>query len=121
MPVVDVVALVLGGGIALAVGAMASTVADSPDQSMRWEGGVAVGFTGMILLGPFWIAQIVLTVVATFGDGGIAPGWLWAWVFVAPAIGASPLVTAPMRLLKRLTRLTPMRRLTRRRPITPPH
>lgn len=102
VPIVDIVALALGLGIALAVGAMAAGVADSPDESMRWEGGVAVGFAGLILLGPFWIAQIVLTVIATFQDGGIAPGWLWAWVFVAPAIGTSPPVVALMRVLKRL-------------------
>jgi uncharacterized membrane protein len=102
VPVVDIVALVLGVGIALAVGAMATGVADSPDASMRWEGGVAVGFAGLIMLGPFWIAQGVLTTIATFKDGGVAPGWLWAWLFLAPAIGASPPVVALMRLLKRL-------------------
>lgn len=102
MPITDVVALVLGVGIALAVGAMASGVASSPDESMRWEGGVAVGFAGLILLGPFWIAQIVLTVIATFQPGGVAPWWLWAWVFLAPAIGASPPIMGLMRVLKRL-------------------
>jgi hypothetical protein len=102
VPVVDIVALVLGVGIALAVGAMATGVADSPDASMRWEGGVAVGFAGLILLGPFWIAQGVLTIIATVKDGGVAPGWLWAWLFLAPAIGVSPPVVALMRVLKRL-------------------
>jgi uncharacterized membrane protein len=102
VPVVDIVALVLGVGIALAVGAMATGVADSPDASMRWEGGVAVGFAGLIMLGPFWIAQGVLTIIATFSDGGVSPGWLWAWFFGAPAIGMSPPVVALMRVLKRL-------------------
>jgi uncharacterized membrane protein len=102
VPVVDIVALVLGVGIALAVGEMATSVADSPDDSMRWEGGVAVGFAGLIMLGPFLIAQGVLTIIATYSDGGVAPGWLWAWLFVAPAIGASPPVVSLMRVLKRL-------------------
>jgi hypothetical protein len=100
--VVDVVALVIGGGIALAVAALASGVRDSTDESMRWEGGVAVGFAGLIFLGPFWIAQGVLTVIATVDDGGLAPGWLWAWLFLAPAVGATPPATALIRVLKRL-------------------
>ncbi|MBJ7336906.1 hypothetical protein [Mycolicibacterium sp.] len=102
MPVVDLVALVLGGVIAFAVAALALGVADSSDESMRWEGGVAVGFAGLIFLGPFFIAQIVLTVIATFSDGGIAPGWLWAWLVLAPALGASPPAVALLRVLRRL-------------------
>jgi hypothetical protein len=37
--------------------------------------GVAVGFTAAIFLGPFWIAQAVLTVLATLDDVGMATGW----------------------------------------------
>lgn len=103
MPVGDIVALLLGLGIALVVAVLANGVAEAPDAE-RWEGGVAVGFTAVIVLGPFWIAQAVLTVLATINDGGIAPGWLWAWLFLAPAVGASPPAMGVARLLKRLRR-----------------
>jgi hypothetical protein len=104
VPIKDIAALVLGLGIAIVVAALADGVRDTTDESMRWEGGVAVGFTAMIFLGPFWIAQAVLTVLATFEKAGIASGWLWAWLFLAPAIGASPLLKGPVRLAKRLRR-----------------
>ncbi len=64
-------------GIALAVGATARGVTDMSDES---------------------------TVLATFDGGGIAPGWLWAWLFLAPAIGTSPPVVAVTRMLGRLRR-----------------
>jgi MFS family permease len=102
VPVVDVIALVLGFGIALAVALLASGVADSPDPSMRWEGGVAVGFAALIFLGPFWIAQAVLTGIASFDGRGVSPWWLWSWLFLAPAIGMTPLSVALARLLKML-------------------
>ena len=102
MPVKDIVALVLGAGIAIVVAVLAQGVREERDESMRWEGGVAVGFTALIVIGPFWIAQGVLTVLATFDDAGIAPGWLWAWLFLAPAVGISPLGTGLVRLAKRL-------------------
>jgi succinate-acetate transporter protein len=101
VPIVDVIALTLGVGIALTVAVLAGGVADSTDASMRWEGGVAVGFTALIFLGPFWIAQAVLTVIATLHDGGLAAGWLWAWLFLAPAVGVSPPVVALLRFVKR--------------------
>jgi hypothetical protein len=104
VPIKDIVALVLGFGIAIVVAVLAEGIRDTRDESMRWEGGVAVGFSAMIFLGPFWIAQAVLTVLATFEEAGIAPGWLWAWLFLAPAIGVSPLATGPVRLAKRLRR-----------------
>ena len=94
----------LGLGLAIAVAVLAAGIRDTSDESMRWEGGVAVGFTAVIFLGPFWITQAVLTVLATFDHAGIAPGWLWAWLFLAPAVGASPLLTGPVRLAKRLRR-----------------
>lgn len=100
MPVVDVIARVLGLGIAAAVGLLAVGDVDSTDPAMRWEGGVAVGFAALIFLGPFWIAQAVLTLLH---DGGV-PLWLllWPWLFLAPAIGASPPSMALARQLKRL-------------------
>lgn len=102
MPVVDIVALVIGVGLALAVAGLASGISDSTDESMRWEGGVAVGFTALIFLFPFWIAQLVLTVIATFDHRGIAPGWLWAWLFLPTALGLSKPGIALARLLKGL-------------------
>lgn len=102
MPIKDIVALVLGAGIAIVVAVLADGVREERDESMRWEGGVAVGFTALIVIGPFWIAQGVLTVLATFDDAGIAPGWLWAWLFLAPAVGISPIGTGLVRLIKRL-------------------
>lgn len=101
MPVKDIVALLLGLGIAIVVAALATGIRDSSDESMRWEGGVAVGFTALIFLGPFWIAQAVFTVLATLDGSGVPPGWLWAWLFSAPLIGASPPASGLVRLLKR--------------------
>jgi hypothetical protein len=97
-----VVALALGLGIAIVVAVLATGVRDSSDASMRWEAGVAVGFTAAIFLGPFWIAQAVFTVLATLDGSGVAPGWLWAWLFLAPVVGASPPAMGLVRLLKRL-------------------
>ncbi len=94
-------ALVLGLGIAIVVAVLADGVRDNRDESMRGEGGVAVGFTAVIFLGPFWITQLVLTVLATFDDAGITPWWLWGWLFLAPAVGASPLGTGPVRVVRR--------------------
>ena len=102
MPVKDITALALGLVIAIAVALLAESIRENPDESMRWEGGVAVGFTALIFLFPIWIAQAVLTVLATLDGIGFAPGWLWAWLFLAPAAGASPLATGPVRLAKRL-------------------
>jgi hypothetical protein len=101
VPITDAVALLLGLGIAIVVAVLARGIGESSDASMRWEGGVAVGFTAVIFLGPFWIAQAVLTVIATSSPGGVAPGWLWAWLFLAPAAGASPPAVGLVRLLKR--------------------
>jgi MFS family permease len=102
VPIKDVYALALGLGIAIVVAALATGVRDSSDATMRWEGGVAVGFTAVIFLGPFWIAQAVFTVLATLDGSGVAPGWLWAWLFLAPGIGTTPPATGLVRLVKRL-------------------
>ncbi len=104
MPIKDIAALLIGLALAIAVAVLAAGIRDTSDESMRWEGGVAVGFTAMIFLGPFWIAQAVLTVLASFDHAGVAPGWLWAWLFLAPAVGASPAGTGPVRLVQRLRR-----------------
>jgi MFS family permease len=104
VPIKDIAALLIGLALAIAVAVLAAGIRDTSDESMRWEGGVAVGFTAMIFLGPFWIVQAVLTVLASFDHAGVAPGWLWAWLFVAPAVGASPAGTGPVRLAKRLRR-----------------
>jgi MFS family permease len=102
VPIKDVIALALGLGIAIVVAALAAGVRDSSDASMRWEAGVAVGFTAVIFLGPFWVAQAVFTVLATLDGSGVAPGWLWAWLFVAPGIGTTPPAMGLVRLIKRL-------------------
>jgi hypothetical protein len=47
-----------------------------------------LGFTGLLVAGPFRIAQAVLTIIATFRDDDLAPGWLWAWLFLAPVVDA---------------------------------
>jgi MFS family permease len=104
MPIKDIAALLLGLVIAVAVAVLADSIRGNRDESMRWEGGVAIGFTALIFLGPIWVVQAVLTVLATFDSAGIGPGWLWIWLFLAPAVGASPLATAPVRLVKRLRR-----------------
>lgn len=98
----DVVALLLGLAILAAVAVVAAKIADASDDSMRWEGGVALGFSALILLGPIWVAQAACTVLATLDDRGVAVGWLWGWLFVAPAIGASPPAVAVARRLKTL-------------------
>ena len=103
MPVGDIVALLLSLVIAVVVSVLATGIADAP-VAERWEGGVAVGLTAMIVLGPFWIAQAVLTVLATLDDAGIAACWLWAWLFLAPVFGASAPVRALVRSVKRLSR-----------------
>lgn len=102
MPITDIAALLLGIGIAVAVAAVATGITKNTDDSMRWEGGVALGFSALILLGPFWIAQAVCTVLSTLDDGGLSPWWLWAWLFAAPAFGASPPMMALIGPLKRL-------------------
>ena len=107
MPVKDVCALLLGLGMAIAAALLARQVRDA-EHSMRWEAGVAVGFTGLIALGPFWIAQAVLTVLATLDDAGIGVGWLWAWLFLAPAIGISPAATGLVGLVRRCSRRFPL-------------
>ncbi|MHA3019775.1 hypothetical protein ACXPWS_05830 [Mycobacterium sp. BMJ-28] len=98
----DIVALLLGLVTAVGVAAVAANITASPDDSMRWEGGVALGFSALIVLGPLWIAQAVCTVLSSLDHRGISPWWLWVWVFVAPALGASPPAAAAARRVKML-------------------
>ena len=98
----DVVALLLGLVILACVAVVAAKIMEPTDDSMRWEGGVAAGFSALILLGPLWIAQAVCTVMATLDDRGVGAGWLWAWLFLAPVLGASPPAAALARRLKPL-------------------
>ncbi|MBI3227077.1 MAG: hypothetical protein HYZ39_18685 [Mycolicibacterium cosmeticum] len=102
MSVTDVVALLLGLVIFAVVAVVAARIMESSDDSMRWEGGVAIGFSALIVLGPLWIVQAVCTVLATLDDRGIAAGWLWAWLLLAPALGASPPAVVLARKLKML-------------------
>jgi hypothetical protein len=99
--VTEVIALLLGLVILAGVAGAAASITGTTDDSMRWEGGVAVGFSALILLGPLWIAQAVCTVLATI-DGSHLRWWLWAWLFLAPALGASPPAIALARRLKSL-------------------
>jgi hypothetical protein len=102
MPMTDIAALVLGIVMALVLAAVAGEVTGSTDDSMRWEGGFALGLSALVVLGPLWLAQAACTVLSTIDDTGVPPWWLWAWLFAAPALGASPPVVALLRRLKRL-------------------
>lgn len=90
--------------VALAVGLivvmlalLCSPLAEQPDPAMGWEARVAVGFAALGFVGPFWLAQGIVTLVATYADGGVWPGWLWLWLIAAPLLGASPLAAAVAR------------------------
>lgn len=74
MSIVEILAVVAGAATALVVAAL------RPDPSTDWEGRVAVGLLCVIVGGPFWVAQGVLTLL---GD----TGWLWAWWLGAPVLG----------------------------------
>ena len=69
-----IVAIVLGCVVVAAVAAL------RPDPGTEWEGRAALGFLGVIVAGPPWIAQAVLTAIS-------GTGWLWAWFVAAPLIG----------------------------------
>lgn len=108
----DVGALLLGLAVVIALALLTSPLAEQTDESMVWEGRVAVGFAALAFVGPFWIAQGVATTVAAFADGGVRPGWLWAWFVAAPLLGASP----PAASLARAVRSA----LRRREPVPSP-
>ena len=97
----DVGALLLGLIVVIGLALLASPLAERDDEAMVWEGRVAVGFTAMAFVGPFWLAQGIVTLTATFADGGVRPGWLWAWFVAAPVLGASHPVAALARVAQR--------------------
>ena len=86
----DVVALLLGLIVVIGLAALISPLAQEPDPTMVWEARTAVGFTALAFVGPFWLAQGIVTFVAASADGGIGPAWLWVWFAAAPLVGASP-------------------------------
>lgn len=102
MSLVDVGALVLGLIVAVLLALLAEPHAGPSDPAMKWEGRVAVGFTGLLFAGPFWLAQAGVTVAATFADGGLWSGWLWMWLVAAPLVGSSPPTVRMVRGLRRL-------------------
>lgn len=90
MSLLDVGALALGAIVVVLLALLAGAQEERPDPAMKWEGRVALGFTGLLLTGPFWLAQGVVAIVATVADGGLWPGWLWMWFVAAPLLGMSP-------------------------------
>jgi hypothetical protein len=96
-------ALLLGLIVVVVLAALCSPLVEQPDPSMVWEGRIAVGFAAIGFAGPFWLAQGILTLVATFDDDVARPGWLWAWFVVAPLAGASPPAAALVRAVRRIT------------------
>ncbi len=96
----DISAAIVGLVVLVVTAAVAGT--DERDPSMVWEGRIALGFAGLIYLGPIWLAQAVVTVVATVDSGGISPWWLWGWLFLAPLVGVSPEAIAVIGSLRRL-------------------
>jgi hypothetical protein len=93
----DVLALVLGFAVSVVLACLVSQLATQTDPDMVWEGRVAVGFAGLVYVGPLWLGQAASTVFAALHDGGVRPGWLWAWLVVAPLVGASPPAAAVSR------------------------
>jgi hypothetical protein len=86
VPVTGIVAIGLGVAVAAVAGLVAHGADAETDPSMVWEARVAAGFTALVAGAPFWLAQLVLTLVATIHSG--ATGWLWLWWVAAPALGA---------------------------------
>jgi hypothetical protein len=83
--VTAVIALGLGVVVAVIAALLAGGRDATPDPAMVWEARVATGFTAVVAGAPFWLAQLVLTLVATIHSG--ATGWLWAWWLAAPVLG----------------------------------
>jgi hypothetical protein len=105
----DVVALLLGLVVVIGLAALVSPLAQQPDPTMVWEARVAVGFTALAFVGPFWLAQGIVTFVASSADGGLSPVWLWVCWAAAPLVGASPPAAALARTLRRSGRVHPNR------------
>jgi hypothetical protein len=86
VPITGYVALGIGALVAMVAGLLSRGSDASSDQAMVWEGRVALGFTALVAGAPFWLAQLVLTLVATVHSG--ATGWLWLWWVASPVLGA---------------------------------
>lgn len=98
----DVAALLLGLIVVIGLALLTSPLAERTDDAMLWEGRVAVGFTAVVFVGPFWLAQGIVTLIATLDDGGVGPGWLWGWFAAAPVLGGSPPATVLARVVHRV-------------------
>jgi hypothetical protein len=97
----DAVALLLGLIVVIGLAALISPLAQQPDPAMAWEARTAIGFTALAFVGPCWLAQGIVTFVASSADGGIRPSWLWVWFAAAPLVGASPPAAALARAFRR--------------------
>ncbi|MDP9167067.1 MAG: hypothetical protein M3O32_13540 [Actinomycetota bacterium] len=102
-----VIALLLGLIVTAGLAYLISPLADQSDSAMVWEARVALGFPVLIVVGPFWLAQGIVTLVATLGDGSVQPGWPWTWFVLAPLLGASPPATALARAIQDRVRRRP--------------
>jgi hypothetical protein len=101
---IDVLALTLGLAVCVVLACLVSQLAVQSDPDMVWEGRVAVGFAALVYVGPLWLGQAASTLFAALDDGGIGPGWLWAWLVAAPLVGASPPAAALARRSVRVFR-----------------
>jgi hypothetical protein len=101
---VDVLALAFGLAVCIVLAVLVSQLATQTDPDMVWEGRVAVGFAALVYVGPLWLGQAAATLFAALDDGGIGPGWLWAWLVVSPLVGASPPAAALARRATRVLR-----------------
>ena len=97
----DTAALVLGLLVVVVLATLTSPLAEQTDPDMVGEGRATVGFAAMAFAGPVWFGQGIVTLVATFADDGVWPGWLWAWFLIAPLLGASPPAAALVRAVQR--------------------
>jgi hypothetical protein len=86
VPLTGVIAIGLGVVVLAVFGFLYGGSKSQADPSMEWEAKAAGGFAAVVVGGPFWLAQLVLTLVATVHSG--ATGWLWLWWVAAPVVGA---------------------------------
>ena len=87
MPVMGVVALALGVLVLGLFGALYGGSSTEPDRADAWEAKAAGGLMAVVVGGPVWLAQLVLTLVATIHSD--ATNWLWLWWVLAPVLGAT--------------------------------
>lgn len=87
MPVTGALAVGAGVLVLLLFARLLRGAAGETDPTMVWEARVAMGFTALVVGGPVWLVQLVLTLVATlYAD---ATAWLWLWWVAAPVVGAA--------------------------------